>query len=153
LFFLATVFCNSAQAKTTLPLPRFVSLKSQEANVRAGPGLRYQIKWVVVRKNIPVEVIAEFEQWRKVKDMQGDEGWIHRSQLTNKRNVVITGEVTQVIHKYSSPDSLPVARAEPGVVAELLSCNQGACRVRAEGYRGWVRRENLWGIYPEEIVD
>ncbi len=98
-----------AHAKTELKLPRFVSLKTNEANVRNGPGLQYQIKWVLKRKFIPLEVIAEFEQWRKIRDVDGDQGWVHRAMLSSKRTTLILGE-TQTIREYPTFSSLPIAK-------------------------------------------
>jgi len=149
------IFCFSVtetSAKTSLPLPRFVSIKSTEANVRTGPGLRYKIKWVYKRKKMPLEVVAEFEQWRKVRDIQGDEGWIHRSQLTNKRGFLITGE-DQIMRRSSEKESRPIAKLEQGVVGDLESCNFHYCKVRTGSYKGWVKRKNIWGVYPDEIID
>jgi len=146
------VLPENTGARTDLQLPRFVSLKSEEANVRTGPGLRYKIKWVMVRKAIPLEVIAEFEQWRKVRDIQDEEGWIHRSLLTNKRNVIVTGD-QQMLRKYSSKKSTPIARLEVGVNARLLSCNKASCRVSVNQYKGWIRKDKLWGVYPGEIIN
>ena len=148
------IICStiSATAKTNLPLPRFVSIKSSEANVRTGPGLRYKIKWVYKRKKMPLEVVAEFEQWRKIRDIQGDEGWIHRSQLTNKRGFLITGE-NQIMRRNSDKESRPLAKLEKGVVGDLESCNFHYCKVRTGSYKGWVKRKNIWGVYPNETVD
>ena len=134
-------------AATSLPLPRFVSVKSTEANVRNGPGLHYPIKWVIQRQGLPVEVVAEFEQWRKVRDVQNDEGWVHRSQLSGKRTVLITGK-TQTVREDNDPSSPPVARMEAGVVADLLDCSDTACEVEADKQKGWIDRAYLWGIYP-----
>ncbi len=142
-------FSSAAHARTNLKLPRFVTVKAPEANVRSGPGLRYRIEWVMVRPDMPVEVIAENKQWRRIKDIQGDEGWIHRSMLSNRRTVVITG-TAQIMRKSSHKDSAPVARVEVGVNGSLLSCTQTACRVAVNDYKGWISRESLWGIYPEE---
>lgn len=140
-------------ARTGLPLPRFVSIKQNEVNVRAGPGTRYHIKWVLVRSDMPMEIIAEFEQWRMIRDIQGDEGWVHQSQVSGKRTVTTTGSETSIMRKHSLSDSPPIARLEPGVIAELLSCSKDACRVEIDDYKGWVDRKNLWGVYPDEVIN
>ncbi len=152
IFILSIMSASSAYAKTSLPLPRFVSLKSSEANVRSGPGLRYQIKWVVVRKKMPVEVIGEFEQWRKIRDVQGDEGWMHRGMLTNKRTALVIGE-TQILRRKPSTKSYPIARIDVNVELSIHSCSKKYCNVQVKGYRGWLKRKNLWGIYPDEIIN
>lgn len=141
-----------ASAKLDLPLPRYVSLKSTEANVRKGPGLNYSIKWVLVRKNMPLEVIAEFEQWRKVRDISGDEGWVHRAMLNGKRTATVL-DYTHTMYKSDSTDSYPVALVEAGANVDLIECEEEWCKVEAEDYRGWVERESLWGIYPDEEID
>ena len=98
-----------------LPLPRFVSLRSDEVNLRAGPGVRYPIDWIYARKDLPVEVIAEFEAWRKIRDWQGTEGWVHQSMLTGRRMMVVMGQARSL--RASDADSAdPVAVVEPGVV-------------------------------------
>ena len=141
-----------AYAVTDLRLPRYVSVKADEANVRTGPGVRYQIKWVLKRKQMPLEVIAEFEQWRKVRDIQGDEGWAHRSMLTNKRTAIITGD-TQTMRRNPSSESSSIARLEVGVIGELLECNKRFCKLRSQDYKGWVDRDFVWGVYPDEWLD
>ncbi len=144
--------CWPVEAKTRLPLPRYVSVNTSEANVRTGPGLRYRIKWVLQRKGMPLEIIAEFEQWRKIRDIQGDEGWMHRSQLSNNRTVTIVGE-TQILRERISAQSHPVARIEAGAHAELEKCRDNACLITADNLRGWVPRSSLWGVYPNETLD
>lgn len=138
-----------AHAEAELKLPRFVSLKAGEVNVRSGPGLRYQIKWVMKRGGLPLEVIAEFEQWRKIRDIEGSEGWLHSSMLSGKRTVMLNGE-EQVLKRSEEPDAAPVARMQKGAYAELLECTKDRCRVKAQDIKGWVDRALLWGIYPEE---
>lgn len=154
LFFCALILlalpAMHVSAKADLPLPRFVSLKSSEANVRTGPGLRYQIKWVVVRKDLPVEVIAESENWRKIKDIDGDEGWVHRSMLSNQRKVTVL-HTTQTLYEEENRSSRPVAFLEAGVHADLLECDDSWCELRAKGMRGYMPRQNLWGLYADEL--
>lgn len=131
------------------PLPRYASVKSEEANIRNGPGLRYPVRFVIVRKAMPVEVIAEFENWRKVKDMDGEEGWVHRSMLSSDRTVVVLNG-TQALHDDPEPNSRTVAFAEQGVVAELLECKEEWCQVHVGTEKGFIHRRNLWGIYGDE---
>jgi SH3-like domain-containing protein len=134
-----------------LPLPRFVALKSDRINVRAGPGSRYPVVWVFQRKAMPVEVLNEFEQWRKVRDIDGAEGWVQQSLLTGRRSAIVVGE-RRVL--WSEPDegSIPLVVAEPGVQARLNKCQDAWCSIRIERDSGWMRREHLWGVYPREIV-
>ena len=145
--FLAVFAFNDWQAIAG-DVPRFVSLRADKVNVRAGPGVQYPIAWVFLRRGLPVEVVAEFELWRKVRDGDGAEGWVHRSLLSGKRSAVVRGKTISVLYTDADPSSVPVARAEPGVVADLLTCIESWCRIEAVGIRGWIARAQLWGVYP-----
>ena len=105
-------------AETSLPIPRFVSLHSSKVNVRTGPGVRYPVEWVLLRRGIPVEVLAEFENWRKIRDWQGTEGWVHQSMLSGTRNVVVMN-ATRALRRRAGEGTGVVARLEPGVIARL----------------------------------
>lgn len=137
-----------------LPLPRFVSLRASEVNMRIGPGVRYPVDWVYRRHQLPVEVIAEFGTWRKVRDGQGTQGWIHQSMLSSQRSLQITGQ-TRTLRAEAETQSAAVARVEPGVIGQLLECPQSAgwCRVKVGGFEGWLRRAEFWGAYPGEAVN
>lgn len=141
----------AAQQRSDLPVPRYVSLRSDEVNVRAGPGRQYPVEWVLRRRNLPVEILAEFELWRKIRDPQGAEGWVHHSMLSGRRRAVVTGQMRTLLRR-PDPQSNPVARVEPGVIAELLECEGEWCRLDAGGFRGWLRRAELWGVYANETV-
>ena len=137
-----------------LPLPRFVSLRSDEVNLRTGPGQRYPIDWTYTRKDLPVEVIAEFEAWRKIRDWQGTEGWVHQSMLSGRRMMVVIGRARSL--RGSDSDSAePVAIVEPGVLGRLLRCprNRDFCRVDIRGIQGWLRRDEIWGVYKGEWIE
>jgi len=138
-----------AQAASDLPLPRFVSMRAGEVNVRTGPGVRYPIDWVFVRRGMPVEIIAEFDTWRQIRDYQGTTGWVHKSMLSGKRTVLMQDSLVTLRRK-ASDDAPPVARAEAGVIGELMECNGIWCQVEVAGIRGWAEREKLWGIYPDQ---
>jgi SH3-like domain-containing protein len=132
-------------------LPRFVSLRSDEVNLRTGPGVRYPVEWVLQRRYMPVEVLAEFENWRKIRDWQGTEGWVHQSMLSGRRYAIVTGDV-RVIRRQPEPNSPAVARLEPGVVAQIVECKDQWCRVDANGLKGWLTRGDFWGVYGNENV-
>ncbi len=150
---LAAVSAGAAVAETGLPVPRFVSLRAGEVNVRSGPGVRYPIDWVFVRKDMPVEVIGEYETWRKIRDITGTSGWVHQSMLSGHRTIMISGDVGE-LHRDASVEAPVVARSEPGVVGDLLTCAEDWCQVQVTGgHRGWVERSKLWGVYPEEEVE
>ena len=135
-----------------LKIPRFVSMRLGEVNLRVGPGQRYPIAWVFKKKDMPVEIIEEFDTWRKIRDWEGTEGWVNHAALSGKRSVIVTGEI-RALRGSPDPQSNPVARVEPGVVGKLLECpaeSPGWCRIEADDVRGWIRRTEFWGVYPQE---
>jgi SH3-like domain-containing protein len=142
----------SVGAETGLKLPRFASLASDSVNVRAGPGQRYPVSWQYQRRGLPIEVLAEYELWRKIRDRDGGEGWVHKSLLSGRRTALIQGGVVEVLYQ-PSPESTVRARAEPGVQVRLLSCDAAWCRIELAGNRGFVPRGNLWGVYPGEKIE
>lgn len=124
-------------------LPRWVSLKKNEVFMREGPSYGHRVKWVYHRRGLPVRVIAEYDVWRRVADMDGDVGWIHRSMLTSQRSVLVTG-MGQAVLSDASGDGI-VAYVEPGVVADLGTCDALRCEITAAGTTGWIARARLWG--------
>ncbi len=135
-----------------LPIPRFASLRSNEVNMRTGPGMRYPIEWVYTRKGLPVEITAEYDIWRRVRDPEGTEGWISRVELTGKRMAVVTGSA-QDLRDGRGEDSGVVAHLEPGALGQLLSCERDWCKIKFEGAKGYLRKSAFWGAYPEEKFD
>jgi SH3-like domain-containing protein len=146
----------AADGGSGLALPRFVSLDADEVNLRAGPGLKYPVHWVFVRAALPVEVIDEFDQWRRVRDHDGTIGWVHRSMLSGKRSVIVVGGETNdqpgLYHEPAWTAPL-VARAEAGVQGRLLACHDEWCRIELGDYRGWMLRRHLWGVYRDEELE
>ncbi|MGB0672046.1 MAG: SH3 domain-containing protein [Rhodospirillales bacterium] len=139
---------------TGLPLPRFVSLRSEEANLRAGPGVQYPVDWIYHKRGLPLEVIAEFQTWRKVRDWQGDLGWLHQSMLSGERTIIVT-EHFRSLRSRPEPHAQPVATLEPGVIGGLERCPDTGdwCEITVDGYDGWLRRGEFWGIYRDEVID
>ncbi len=142
---------GGAPSSTGLAVPRYVSLRSDEVNLRTGPGVRYPVDWVLQRRHMPVEILAEFENWRKIRDFQGTEGWVHESMLSGRRYAIVTGAVRS-LHREPNPAAPAVARLEPGVVAEILDCQKDWCRLDSDGFKGWLTRAEFWGVYPNETV-
>jgi SH3-like domain-containing protein len=138
-------------SETKLPIPRFVSLRSGEVNLRTGPGTNYPVDWVFVRRGLPVEIIAEFDVWRKIRDWQGTVGWVHQSMLDGRRTARITG-ADRELRSEPADDAAIVARVAPGVIGRLLECEASWCELDTEGYRGWLKRDEFWGAYPDEKV-
>jgi SH3-like domain-containing protein len=135
-----------------LPLPRFVSLDADKVNIRTGPGVRYPIAWVFVRRDMPVEVTAEFELWRKLRDIDGAEGWAHKSLLSGRRWAIVTGEV-RALHRDPDETSPPVLFAEPGVQGRLVACGRARCKLVIQGLGGWLKRAHIWGVHPWEVFE
>ncbi|MFS2316387.1 SH3 domain-containing protein [Maricaulis sp. D1M11] len=131
-----------------LPVPRFVSLKSDVTNGRVGPSQAHPIAWRYVRAGLPMEVIAETRQWRRVRDPEGEVVWMHRVVLSSRRSVYALEETP--LHARAAQDSPVEAIADAGVVLSLERCRSGWCRVEANGRRGWAPASLLWGVYPHE---
>jgi SH3-like domain-containing protein len=136
--------------QTGLPLPRFVSLRSGEVNLRTGPGVRYPIDWVYKRRNLPVEIIDEFDTWRRIRDWQGTVGWVHQSMLQGRRTVLVTGR-ERLLRREPHDGAPGLAQAETGVIGDLKRCRGVWCEVELEGFSGWLRMDEFYGIYPQEV--
>lgn len=137
---------------TNLPIPRFVSMKAEEGNVRRGPSLSHRIDWVFTRRNMPLRVTGEHGHWRRVQDRDGQGGWVHYSLLSGARHVIVERDLTPLRTKPGREAEVN-AYAEAGVVARLGSCGLDWCRISANGKRGWVAKSAIWGVKPEEIRD
>jgi SH3-like domain-containing protein len=139
---------------TGLPLPRFAALRSDEVNMRAGPGTRYPIDWVYKRRDLPVEIEREFEVWRLVSDPDGGRGWVHQATLTGRRSFIVLGAPRDLREK-PEDGAAAVARLKPAVVGRILHCDAGAdwCRVQVGDYRGWLKREEFWGTLKGEAIN
>ena len=144
------------QGDSGLPLPRFVTLKADRVNVRRGPSGEHEVSWVFTRKGLPVEIVAEFEQWRRIRDSEGDEGWVYHSLLSGRRGVLVapwSGAQPVALLDAVAADSDTVALLDTGVMADVDSCTGAWCRISVEGHAGWVDQAKLWGVYPGEEVD
>lgn len=139
---------------TGLVLPRFASLKTDEVNLRSGPGLRYPIEWVYKRRDLPVEIQREFEVWRLISDSEGVKGWVHQATLVGRRTFVVLPGTEQVLRDDAKVEASPVARLKPGVIGRIRTCEAKAdwCQVQVGEYRGWLLRSAFWGIYPGEAI-
>ena len=122
--------------------------------MRAGPGILFPVEWVYHRKSLPIEVIAEYDTWRKVKDWQGTQGWVHQSMLSGRRTFLVTNKIRTLRDKPNAK-STEVAKLEPGVIGWILICEPGSiwCQVEVGDQKGWLRRIEVWGVYKNESVD
>jgi SH3-like domain-containing protein len=139
---------------TGMPLPRWASLRSDEVNLRAGPGTRYPVDWVYRRHDLPVEIEREFEVWRLIRDQDGVRGWVHAATLTGRRSFVVEG-ADRLLRGSPSDDAQPVALLKPGVVGRIRACEleKHWCEMQVGDFRGWLKRDEVWGIYPNEAVN
>ena len=138
------------QAGQKLPLPRFVSLRSGEVNLRVGPGSEYPVEWIFKYEKMPVEIIREFGVWRRIRNFEGVEGWVHQTMLSGTRTVIIT-EDGVILRKRPGIEESGLARLSSGVVGKLAECKGNWCRLHVERYKGWVLRTKIWGIYASEF--
>jgi SH3-like domain-containing protein len=142
--------------KTSPPVPRFVSLKSDKVNVRKGPSTEQSIVWVFSRAGLPVEVIAESDNWRRVRDSEGADGWVFHSLLSARRTVLITpwskDGSTVPLYSSRSTNSRAVAQLQAGVLGNVMNCDGEWCELSVDDYSGYVQQEQLWGVYKNEEI-
>ena len=139
-----------------LPVPRFVSLKAEKVNVRRGPSSDHPVAWVFQRKGLPVEIVAEFENWRRIRDSEGEEGWILQSMLAGKRTAVVApwrGKQLTPMHSAPNVASSVYAQLAAGAMGDVATCTGTWCEISAGGYDGFVEQDMLWGVYPGESVN
>jgi len=142
----------AVDAADTLPLPRFVSLKSEKVNLRTGPGKRYPIDWVYQRRGLPVEIIAEFDNWRRVRDSEGVVGWVHRALLSGRRSA-LAPPPERIFRRTPEAGAPALFRAKSGVVVEIISCDGAWCKVSHGDTKAWTKQDGLWGVYPGELIE
>ena len=156
-FSVGPLSANAQEAKLTVrgsgyPVPRFVTLKFDEANLRTGPGREYPVLWQYRTAGLPLRVDSEFDIWRKVIDHEGTAGWMHGSVLSLQRKALVKNNMAEI---HASPDqkSIIVALAERNALLELKSCPKSWCRVASEDVKGWISRQDLWGLLEAESLD
>jgi SH3-like domain-containing protein len=139
-----------------LPIPRFVSLKADKVNMHVGPAKTYEVKWRYQRAGLPVEITGEYENWRRIRDSDGTEGWVYHSLLSGRRTGVVTlrakDELIPLRGK-PNPEGSVIAQLETGVLGNVKRCSGGWCRLVGDGFDGWLPQEKLWGVYPNEPID
>ena len=143
-------------ATSSLPVPRFVSLKTDRVNVRGGPDKDHDVSFIYTRIGWPVEITAEFENWRRIRDADGSEGWVYHSMLSGKRMAAVRLKAsTDLAPLHAKPDaqSAVTARLQSGVLGAVKQCTGTWCRLVGEGFDGWVEQSRLWGVYPDEKID
>ncbi len=139
-----------------LPVPRFVSLKADRVNVRGGPDKNHDVAFIYTRVGWPVEITAEFENWRRIRDSDGSEGWVYHSLLSGKRTAAVQlKSKTDLAPLYAQPDarSTVTARLQSGVLGTIKRCTGTWCRLAGDGFDGWIEQDKLWGVYPDEKIE
>ncbi len=145
-----------ATGPSGLPLPRFVSLKADKINVHVGPAKTYEVTWVYTRTGLPVEITAEYENWRRIRDGEGAEGWVYHSLLSGRRTgMVMAKEKDELvpIREAGDTEGAITAKLQAGVVGSVKKCNGSWCRISGDGFEGWIEQDRLWGVYPNEKLD
>ncbi len=137
---------------TGLPVPRFVSLGQDKVNARVGPGQNYPISWVYSRRNLPVELIGEYELFRRIRDREGAESWVHKSQLQGRRYALVEGGMRS-LREAPDENARVTVRAEDGVQVRVLKCKDGWCQVDVKGIKGYGPADYFWGVYGDETVE
>ena len=133
-----------------LPVPRYVSLKSDRVNVREGPSKEHPTVWVYTHAALPVEITAEFETWRKIRDWEGAEGWVLHSLLSGRRTALVAPWKKQPQLLTADDHQTALAKLSPGVVGSVRNCDGKWCRISGKDFDGYIQQENLWGAYPGE---
>ncbi|MCC0806249.1 hypothetical protein FPV16_08485 [Methylobacterium sp. W2] len=148
---------------TGLPLPRYASLKTDRVNLREGPSKDHRTLWVFQRAGLPIEIVAEFETWRRIRDSEGTEGWVLHSLLSGRRTSIVMAargaDAAIPLHARAEEGSGVEAKLQPGVIGSVKSCTGSWCRVivalpqKSGDVDGYIRQDRLWGVYPNEKID
>lgn len=140
-----------------LPVPRYVSLKSDHVNLREGPSKDHATKWIFQRAGLPVEITAEYETWRRIRDSEGAEGWVLHSLISGKRTALVAPWKKDAapfpLRDEPRDDARLIAKLEPGVIVQVKKCDGQWCRVKINGYDGYIAQTLLWGVYPDEKIE
>lgn len=150
ILFATALISGAVVASAAEPTPYFASMKSDKIYMRVGPGEDYPVKWIYHRKGLPVEVLGTYDAWRRVRDMDGETGWIHTALLSRERMTVITGQGLARLLREAQPNSGVVAEAKPGAIGRLRHCDALTCEVKFDSAEGWVPRTRLWGLSDGE---
>jgi SH3-like domain-containing protein len=139
-----------------LPVPRFVSLKADKVNMHVGPAKTYDVTWVYTRAGLPVEITAEFENWRRIRDGEGSEGWVYHSLLSGRRTGVVMPKAKDelvAIRDKADANGAVTAQLQAGVLGSVKKCTGSWCRISGNKFDGWIEQDRLWGVYPNEKVE
>ena len=138
---------------TNLPLPRFVSMRAESANARRGPSLDQRVDWEFVHRGLPLEITAEYGQWRRVRDADGAGGWVHSALLSGVRTALVQGEAPVALRAGPTEQAVVRAMADPGVVGQLKACREAWCEIATGGVEGGLPRGVIWGVGADETIE
>lgn len=144
---------DDAEGKNKISLPRFGVLRFTAVNMRTGPGTRYPITWVYRRTNLPVEVISLFDTWYRIRDYEGTEGWVHKTQIKMQRRGMITGNKPHDIHASADANAAVTAHLMPNVLFNIQSCTKDWCLTRGDDFKGYLRKDEFFGAYANEVFE
>ncbi len=152
----AIVSADPKGSVSGLPIPRYVSLKADRVNLREGPSKDHRTIWIFQRAGLPVEITAEFDIWRKIRDSEGTEGWVLHSLLSGRRTALVAPwkkGTDLILYRRASLNSVPAAKLQPNVIASVRSCDGTWCHVSGNGFDGYIQQSDLWGVYPNEKIE
>ena len=153
LIYTPSAYTETLGNETGLKIPRFVSIKSNNSNLRVGPSKNYPIKLKYIVANIPVEVIDEYKNWRKINDYEGNKGWIHKSLIKGKRFAIVDTLYTEDLQVFNKPKGNNIGKIGKKNILEIDTCLKNWCKIKYKKNKGWVNKLNLWGIYKKEIIN
>ncbi len=136
---------------TGQPLPRYAAIRATEANLRVGPGTAYAVRWQYRQRGLPVRIVREHFDWRQIEDPSGETGWMSAHLLSDWPRAIVTGakRPLRLLRRSPGPGAGGLALLEPGVLLSVLERREGWCEVSVEGYRGWLRSDEVWGACRE----
>ena len=147
----AAFFASAVHAEVVSSVPRFASLASDKVFMREGPTYRHPILWIYRRRGWPVQVVQQYDVWRRVRDVDGTTGWVNAAMIAERRTVIVTADRPAAVRRSSDPRSPILALAQHGVVAKLVTCLEAACEIEADGTDGWIEKKDIWGVGPSEV--
>ena len=155
--FIIIIYCNFSYANsgtvTGLELPRYVSLKSNESNLRVGPSKNYPILIKYIIKRYPLKVIEEYQDWRKVLDSKNNTGWLHKSLITGERTGVIISDVDKKISILNIDEGMPIGEVKTGSIVKLNKCKKNWCLISRNKNKGWIKKKYIWGVEKDEELN